>query len=69
MADKTTLIRRLSLDLRGIPPSAIEVRTFLQDNFPEAYARLVDRMLSSDAYGEHWGRYWLDKARYADSDG
>ena len=68
-ADKATLIRRLSLDLRGIPPSANEVRDFLRDDSPEAYDRLVDRMLGSCAFGEHWGRYWLDKARYADSDG
>jgi len=68
-ANKTTLIRRLSLDLRGIPPSTNEVRAFLQNNSPEAYDQMVDRMLGSDAYGEHWGRYWLDKARYADSDG
>ncbi|MED5495094.1 MAG: DUF1549 domain-containing protein, partial [Verrucomicrobiota bacterium] len=68
-ADKATLIRRLSLDLRGIPPGAKEVRDFLRDNSPKAYDRLVDRMLGSGAFGEHWGRYWLDKARYADSDG
>ena len=68
-ADKATLIRRLSLDLRGIPPGANEVRDFLRDDSPEAYDRLVDRMLGSGAFGEHWGRYWLDKARYADSDG
>ena len=68
-ADKATLIRRLSLDLRGIPPGAKEVRDFLRDDSPKAYDRLVDRMLSSGAFGEHWGRYWLDKARYADSDG
>ena len=68
-ADKATLIRRLSLDLRGIPPGAKEVRDFLRDDSPKAYDRLVDRMLGSGAFGEHWGRYWLDKARYADSDG
>ena len=63
------MIRRLSFDLRGFPPSAAEVRDFLQNDSPEAYAQLVDRLLASDAFGEHWGRYWLDKARYADSDG
>ena len=68
-ADKATLIRRLSLDLRGIPPGAKEVRDFLRDDSPKAYDRLVDRMLGSGAFGEHWGRYWLDKARYADSAG
>ena len=68
-AAKATLIRRLSFDLRGFPPSAAEVRDFLQNDSPEAYAQLVDRLLASDAFGEHWGRYWLDKARYADSDG
>ncbi len=68
-AGKAMLIRRLSFDLRGIPPSAYEVRKFLQNDSPDSYIQLVDRMLASDAYGEHWGRFWLDKARYADSDG
>ena len=67
--DKAMLIRRLSFDLLGIPPSADQMREFLQDDSPNSYIQLVDRMLASDAYGEHWGRFWLDKARYADSDG
>lgn len=68
-ASKTTLIRRLSLDLTGLPPTPDEVRDFLRDNRPDAYERLVDRLLDSPHYGEKWARYWLDLARYADSDG
>ena len=68
-APKSTLIRRLSLDLTGLPPSPDEVRDFLSDNRPDAYERLVDRLLDSPHYGEKWARYWLDLARYADSDG
>ncbi|MFN7805460.1 MAG: DUF1549 domain-containing protein, partial [Planctomycetaceae bacterium] len=69
MADKHTLVRRLSLDLRGIPPSPAEVAAFVQDTQPGAYERLVDRFLADPAYGERWGRVWLDLARYADSKG
>jgi len=68
-ASKTTLIRRLSLDLTGLPPTPREVEEFLHDNRPDAYQRLVDRLLDSPRYGEKWARYWLDLARYADSDG
>lgn len=68
-APKTTLIRRLSLDLRGLPPTPAEVAAFLVDNSPEAYERAVDSMLRSPHYGERWARPWLDVARYADSDG
>ena len=68
-ASKATLIRRVSLDLTGLPPAPDEVRAFLADNRPDAYERLVDRLLDSPHYGEKWGRYWLDLARYADSDG
>jgi hypothetical protein len=68
-ASKATLIRRLSLDLTGLPPSPDEVRDFVSDNRPDAYERVVDRLLASPHYGEKWGRYWLDLARYADSDG
>jgi hypothetical protein len=68
-ASKSTLIRRVSLDLTGLPPSPDEVRAFLADNRPDAYEHLVDRLLDSPHYGEKWGRYWLDLARYADSDG
>jgi hypothetical protein len=68
-ADRVTLIRRLSLDLLGLPPEPREVEDFLADTSPGAYERLVDRLLSSPHYGERWGRHWLDMARYADSDG
>ena len=63
------MIRRLSLDLLGLPPSVAEVDAFVSDASPEAYEHLVDRLLVSPHYGERWGRHWLDLARYADSDG
>ena len=69
MAAKETLIRRVSLDLTGLLPSVEEVEAFLQDDRPDAYERLVDRLLASPRYGEKWARHWLDLARYADSDG
>jgi mono/diheme cytochrome c family protein len=68
-ASKITLLRRVSLDLTGLPPTPEERRAFLADNRPDAYERLVDRLLDSPHYGEKWARYWLDLARYADSDG
>ena len=68
-ADRRTLIRRLSLDLLGLPPKPEEVDAFVDDRRPDAYERLVDRLLASPHYGERWGRHWLDLARYADSDG
>ena len=68
-ADKATLIRRLSLDLLGLPPATKEVDEFLSDTRPGAYERLVDRVLASPHYGERWGRHWLDMARYADTNG
>ena len=68
-AGKETLIRRLSLDLLGLPPTPAEVDAFLADRSPDAYEKLVDRLLASPHYGERWGRHWLDAARYADSDG
>jgi mono/diheme cytochrome c family protein len=68
-ADRATLIRRLSLDLTGLPPTVKEVDDFLADTRPDAYERLVDRLLGSPHYGERWGRHWLDLARYADSNG
>jgi hypothetical protein len=68
-ADRVTLIRRVSLDLTGLPPSPQEVDDFLADSRADAYERLVDRLLSSPHYGERWGRHWLDLARYADSNG
>lgn len=68
-ADRGTLIRRVSFDLTGLPPSPEEVDAFLADARPDAYERLVDRLLASPAYGERWARHWLDLARYAESDG
>ena len=68
-ADRTTLLRRLSLDLIGLPPTAAEVDAFLADKTPNAYEKQVDRLLQSPHYGERWARHWLDAARYADSDG
>lgn len=68
-ADKSTLLRRVSLDLTGLPPTPAELRDFLADTRPDAYERAVDRLLASPHYGERWGRHWLDIARYADSDG
>jgi len=68
-APKLTLLRRVSLDLTGLPPTPEQVREFLDDKRPDAYERLVDRLLDSPHYGEKWARYWLDLARYADSDG
>ena len=68
-ASKATLIRRVSLDITGLLPSPREVDDFVRDNRPDAYERLVDRLLDSPHYGEKWARYWLDLARYADSDG
>lgn len=68
-ADRRTLIRRVTLDLTGLPPSNAEVAEFLRDDRPDAYERLVDRLLASPHYGERWARQWLDLARYADSDG
>ncbi|TCO93620.1 cytochrome c [Chthoniobacter flavus] len=68
-ADKQTLLRRVTIDLTGLPPTPEEVATFLADDAPDAYERLVDRLLASPHYGERWGRHWLDIAGYADSDG
>jgi hypothetical protein len=68
-ADRRTLLRRLSIDLLGLPPTPAEIESFLQDTAPGAYARLVDRLLASPRYGERWGRHWLDIARYADTKG
>jgi hypothetical protein len=68
-ADRTTLIRRLSLDLIGLPPTVAEVDAFVADKSERAYDNLVERLLASPHYGERWGRHWLDAARYADSDG
>jgi hypothetical protein len=68
-ADRTTLIRRLSLDLLGLPPTIAEVDAFVLDDRPDAYERLVERLLASPHYGERWARRWLDGARYADTNG
>ena len=70
-ADRRTLIRRVTVDLLGVPPTPGEVDTFIGDPEPDdlAFARLVDRLLASPQYGERWGRHWLDVARYADSKG
>jgi hypothetical protein len=68
-AGKETLIRRLSLDLFGLPPTPAEVAAFLADARPDAYERAVDRLLASPHHGECWGRHWLDRARYADTNG
>jgi hypothetical protein len=68
-ADKVTLLRRAYFDLAGLPPSPEEMQAFLADNSPNAYEKVIDRLLASPRYGERWGRYWLDLARYADSAG
>ncbi|MFO0978852.1 MAG: DUF1549 domain-containing protein [Planctomycetaceae bacterium] len=68
-ADKRTLIRRATFDLTGLPPTPVEVNEFLADESPDAFAKAVDRLLSSPHYGERWGRHWLDLVRYADSNG
>ncbi|MBI5761005.1 MAG: DUF1553 domain-containing protein [Planctomycetales bacterium] len=68
-ADKRTLIRRATFDLIGLPPTPDEVQNFLADESPDAFAKVVDRLLASQHYGERWGRHWLDVARYGDSNG
>jgi len=67
--DRRTLIRRVTFDLTGLPPTPEEVRAFEQDTAGDAYERLVDRLLASPRYGEHWARHWLDVVRYADTNG
>lgn len=68
-ADRRTLVRRVALDLTGLPPKPVEITQFLEDKAPGAYERMVDRYLASPHYGEHRGRYWLDAARYGDTHG
>lgn len=68
-AERSTLIRRASFDLVGLPPSPERIEAFLADDRPDAFARLIDELLASPQYGERWGRYWLDLARYADTAG
>jgi cytochrome c553 len=67
--DRTKLIRRVTLDLTGLPPTPDEVDAFVNDTAPDAYEKVVDRLLASSAYGERWARHWLDVAGYADSNG
>jgi len=68
-ADRVTLIRRVTLDLTGLPPTLLEVDAFVNDSRPDAYERVVQRLLTSDHFGERWARWWLDLAHYGDSDG
>jgi hypothetical protein len=68
-ADRRTLIRRATFDLTGLPPTADEVNAFVRDTSPDAFTRVVDRLLKSPHYGEHWARHWLDVARYSDTKG
>ena len=68
-ADKITLMRRVYFDLIGLPPEPAEIQAYMADKSPDAYEKLVDRLLASPHYGERWGRYWLDAAGYADSEG
>ena len=68
-ADRVSLIRRVTFDLSGLPPTEKEVSSFLADARPDAYERLVDRLLASKSYGERWAQHWLDLAHYADSNG
>lgn len=68
-ADKRTLLRRVHLDLTGLPPTPAQVNAFLADNSAGAFEKVVDQLLASPAYGERWGRHWLDIARYSDTDG
>jgi len=68
-ANRRTLLRRVTIDLTGLPPTAEEVKDFEKDTRPDAFARVVDRLLASPHYGERWGRHWLDVARYADTKG
>ncbi len=65
-ADRRALLRRVTFDLTGLPPTPDQVNSFVQDRAPDAYAKVVDRLLASPQYGERWGRYWLDVARYSD---
>ena len=69
IADKRTLVRRVTLDLTGLPPTVADVDAFVKDHAPDAYERLVDRLLASKHYGQHVGRYWLDLVRYGDTHG
>ena len=68
-ADRLTLIRRITYDLHGVPPAPEEIDAFLKDKSPNAWAKVVDRLLASEKYGEQWGRHWLDVVRFAETDG
>ncbi|MCY2970617.1 MAG: DUF1549 and DUF1553 domain-containing protein [Planctomycetota bacterium] len=68
-ADKRTLLRRLHMDMTGLPPKSEEVQNFLNDESPDAYEKVVEKLLASPAFGEHWGQQWLDLVRYSDSEG
>ncbi len=68
-ADRRTLVRRVTFDLTGLPPTSAEVDAFVRDPSPDAFAKVVDRLLASPHYGEHWARHWLDVARYSDTKG
>ena len=68
-ANRRVLIRRATYDLTGLPPTPEEIESFEQDRSPDAYSKVIDRLLASPHYGERWGRHWLDVARYADGDG
>ena len=68
-ANKPTLLRRLHMDMTGLPPKSEEVQKFLNDNSPDAYEKVVEKLLASPAFGEHWGQQWLDLVRYSDSEG
>ncbi|HSI10915.1 MAG TPA: DUF1549 domain-containing protein, partial [Chthoniobacter sp.] len=68
-ADKGTLLRRVTYDLTGLPPTPAETDAFVADNSPDAYEKVIDRLLASPTYGERWGRHWLDIARYSDTNG
>src|SRR5262249_54070895 len=66
LADRRTLLRRASFDLTGLPPQPAEGAAFLADRSPDAFAKVIDRLLASPRYGEHWARHWLDLVRYTD---
>jgi hypothetical protein len=68
-ADKITLLRRATFDLTGLPPTPQEIDAFVADQSPQAFEKVVDRLLASPRYGERWGRHWLDVARFAESEG
>src|SRR5205085_12395086 len=68
-ADPRTLLRRVSLDLIGLPPSPAEMKSFLEDRSPDAFRKAVDGLLARPQYGERWARHWLDVARYAETNG